>query len=190
MQQSGKNKNKQKKNIFLQKKKVTFLFRIHIFAYFSFFVVVYFPSFLRSFCPCNFGHKLLRFLHCLPIKFSKIWIYFWLFFVKWKCFPYNIFMCIISLTIIFCICWMKAEVCHFCSTSIIKQSCINNNGYFLAVFSDSQVNWCINPMLLCWAMIWLQLSDADVTFWGEFIHWLIYLFLSEYLTEKNYTLQL
>lgn len=158
-----------------------------------------FPLF-SGLCPCNFGHKLLRFLHCLPIKFSKILIYFCLCFVKWKGFPYNIFMYIISLTILFCICWMKAEVCNFCSTSSSNKTALI---IITTFYQISQIVRQIDWLIQCCCVGTVSRNDVIAAqrcrcyIFGEFNLPLAYLLIfiwilnkSYFNIEKNYTLQL
>lgn len=65
-------------------------------------------------------------------------------------------MYIISLTILFCVCWMKAEVCNSCATSVTK--CINNH-CFQTGFPINLLDRLVDPKSLCWAGCGAQTAE-------------------------------
>lgn len=69
-------------------------------------------------------------------------------------------MYIISLTILFCVCWMKAEVCNFSVTSVTKQIRINNHCLQTGFPTISQIDWLIQSCCVGLVVVLKQQSNV------------------------------
>lgn len=152
------------------------IFTLDVFCMFLFsFFVVFFP-FSQVFV-CIFGHKLLGLSHCLPIEFSKMFVY-----ILWngKVVPLKTCLCILSV-------WQfssvyAAEVCNFCTTSVTKQKCMNNHCFQTGFPTISQIVWLIQSCCV-WLVevlkqqsnVFIKHKDSDVSFFHSCFIYLLHI---------------